>query len=190
MELASAEDVVSGEVGQTFTSCTAVGETLGSHPNYWCWEMKEDDFHQVFQIAFLFLLMALGYYLLTYGATTCVLTSLKSVTYPPINQAQISEDNEELRWMFNRQSLPQWHWFQHGIATNLVLPIYLAMFILIQSIYFILKVFIVSTGSSHYIDNINDSFDRLDFEYFVNARGLDSVCLFSLYIFDLDLYKL
>eukprot|EP00483_Globobulimina_turgida_P009720 UN09739 len=87
MDLGSEEvdDVVSSETDDIFKSCAAVGEKLGSNTNIWCFELEAGDYTQVFKIASIFLLISLGYYLLTFALFIWASTSLKGVICPTGN---------------------------------------------------------------------------------------------------------
>eukprot|EP01083_Nonionella_stella_P115959 344226_1 len=169
MEIDSVEHLPSS----LFKSCTEVGEHLGSNADFWCFELYEDDYTQVFSISLLFLLLSLGYYLLTFGAFIWASTSLKSVK---CNIGNRIEDDNGVAMPFT--DIVELNWFNDGIASSATLPIYLSMYIIVSLIYFACKIFIVSTESSRYIYTMDDTFSNTDFNHFVNANALLMIGIF------------
>lgn len=73
-DTASSEDMLL----YVFQSCDEVKNALGDD-NYWCWNVN-DDYDQVFGIAFLVLLAFLGSHLLTYGTIAGNFSALSTGT--------------------------------------------------------------------------------------------------------------
>eukprot|EP01084_Bolivina_argentea_P165814 287986_1 len=168
-------DIVSSDTDDIFKSCTAVGEHLETDSNFWCWELQEDDYTQVFEIALFFLLISLGYYLLTFGIFIWASTSLKGIICP----TGIRNQNEDEHNQLPLNNIPEFQWFENGrISFNYTLPIYLLMYILISMIYFVIKIFIVSMESSHYIWTFDDLFYDKDFDDFLDAKVIIMIGIF------------
>ena len=154
----------------SFKSCSAVEEQF-TNDTIWCWELQEDDYGQVFVIALLFLLISLGYYLLTFGAFIWASTSLKGVRFPT---GEFGQNNNNSR----ARPFESLDWYDNSIVTSRALPIYILLYILISLIYLSIKSFIVYTESPHYIWTIDDRFNALDFEEFIDAKVVVMIGIF------------
>ena len=148
-------------------SCSDVNDKLGGdNVNYWCWETHKNDYSDTFLIIGLAYMMNLGIILLIYGSSISGLTTQSSMNRISRFGSRI-QTFSRFNWLSNQQ-----HQSIQSSDETTKKYIFFILYTIIACLYFIIKIYILTATSSHYLSSINEEFESKEIAKFLDGGGM------------------
>ena len=144
-----------------YESCQEFSETL-DNDDYWCWEMNEGDFSGMWNVIGLTLLINASQLILVYTGFINQAMNIVAIKIP-INSSTSMIPMPQL--IYNNNNSEDF--------------LSLMVSILVHILYIFIKIAILSTS---YMVTLNDQYEAVDFQQFVNARSKLLYCHYHLHI--------